>query len=127
MSGLSKVERQRATIKRQRAEIETWREWAQDLIGEGAAEEGDGVRGGPVDTRLRHAIGRVWDATRDVLDNTLARHITVTANVDGEAIHMRLDLEGVDFTGSPADLAVAQTFFGNAQAGLERRFREDDE
>lgn len=72
MSGLSKTDRQRILIKRQRAEIETWREWAQDLIGEGAAEEGDGIRGGPVDTRLRQTIGRVWDATRERVNTETA-------------------------------------------------------
>lgn len=115
MSGLSKTERQRAKIKRLKAHLETWQAWARALL------DAPPDASGPA---MRQQIKTVWEATRDVLDEGPARHITVTANIDGEPLRMVLDLEGLDFTGSPADLAIAQTFFSNAQAGLERRFEK---
>ena len=59
MSGLSKVARQRAKIKRLTAHLETWQEWARGLL------EAPPDTSGPA---MRQQIGAVWEATRDVLD-----------------------------------------------------------
>lgn len=59
MSGLSKVERQRAKIKRLEIHLETWQAWARGLLS--APPEASGPA-------MRQQIQTVWEATRDVLD-----------------------------------------------------------
>lgn len=60
MSGLSKVERQRAVIKRLRARIEAWDGWAATLLG---IEVGSALG-----RDMRTRIETVWEATRTALD-----------------------------------------------------------
>ncbi len=56
---LSKVERQRAKIKRLEAHLKTWQEWARALLD--APEDASGPA-------LRNQIGIVWEATRARVD-----------------------------------------------------------
>jgi len=59
MSGLSKVDRQRAKIKALRAHLETWQTWARALLDAPADASGPA---------MRQQIATVWEATRARVD-----------------------------------------------------------